>query len=106
MPNFPITGVVRPLSGSSAINNQVPLTSGWILLIVGVIILIFIIFFRKKFERSKSEKYETEEQTNLLNPLMINSFQKKYLDIKNKLIKKGLSEEKAEKCIEYIISSA
>jgi len=103
-----ITGIARPVEELPAVNpsQEIALTSGWLLLGIGIVLVIFIIFFKRRIGKEKNEQYEMDKNIQSINPDLVESFQSKYIQIKKALMKKGLSEDKANKCITYIVSPA
>jgi uncharacterized protein YlxW (UPF0749 family) len=100
-----ITGVARPVEKLPVNSSQeIALTSGWLLLGIGIALILFIIFFKKKFDKSKNEQYETGENVKLIRPVLLRSFQKKCADVRKSLTKKGLSKAEINRCLEYITS--
>jgi len=96
--NFPMTGVINPISKVS--REQVQLASGWLLAAIGLIILVFIVFFKRKLGKRK------KDYSNLIKPASARAFQKSYLKIKATLMKKGLSENEAKEYVSNLLSEA
>ena len=102
-----LTGVVRPVEEVPLLNSsqEIALSSGWIILIAGIVTIIAMIIYQK-FRKSRSEEYEAEENVKSVKHSLVNSLRKDYTRIKKVLVKKGLSEYKVQKCIDYIIYSS
>ena len=93
-----MTGVVRPETGAAEIPEAVQLASGWILGAIGLIIVLFIIFFKRKMGR-KPEIVRIVESIS-------SSVVKDYLKSRERLIaalaRKDISESKIKECIDFI----
>ena len=96
-----ITGVARPIEKTSLANSsqEISLASGWILLGIGIMLIIFIIFFKRKFG---GKKPEIERVIDSISPRIIRAYYKSTENMEKALKRKGLSDSKIDKCFNYL----
>jgi len=98
MVNFPMSGVVRPESSAEVNTEAVQLASGWLLLGIGIVLIIFIVFFKKKL----GKKPELERIIDSISPRIVNNYKKAAENLEKALEKKGVPAGKIDYCLEYI----
>ena len=94
----PLTGVVRPEAQVTPQQEAIALASGWILGVVGLIILIFIIFYKRKFRARKGKaaikfKINMAEYDEIIRPYIL------------KAVKKGYSEKEIKKILKSCLKA-
>ena len=98
MVNFPMSGVVRPESSAAVNTEAVQLASGWLLLGVGIVLVIFIFLFKGKI----GKKPELERVIDSISPRIVNNYKKAADNLEKELEKKGLSAGKIDDCFNIV----
>ena len=93
-----MTGVVRPETGAAEIPEAVQLASGWILGAIGLIIVLFIIFFKRKMGR----KPEIVRIVESISSSVVKDYLKSRERLIAALVRKDISESKIKECIDFI----
>ena len=96
-----ITGVARPVEETPIINSSkgISLASGWLLLGIGIVLVIFIIFFKRKFG---GKKPEFERVIDSISPRIIRAYYKATDNLEKALKRKGLSDRKINGFFDYL----
>ena len=101
MSNFPMTGVVNPMSEATANSEAVQLASGWLLLGIGIVLVIFIVLFKRKL----GKKPELARIIDSISPRIVNNYKKAANNLEKELERAGLSGSKIEDCFSLIKKS-
>jgi len=93
-----VTGVVRPESSAASQQEAVQLASGWLLLGIGIVLVLFIIFFKRKI----GKKPELERAIDSISPGIVRAYKKAAENLEKALERKGLSGSKIDECFDYV----
>jgi hypothetical protein len=94
-----LTGVARPVEHLPVNSSQeIALTSGWLLLGIGIVLIIFIFLFKRKL----GKKPRLERVIDSISPRIIRAYYKSTENMEKALKRKGLSDSKIDKCFNYL----
>jgi hypothetical protein len=93
-----MSGIVRPESSAAVNTEAVQLASGWILLGVGIVLVIFIVLFKGKI----GKKPELEKIIDSISPRIVNNYKKAAENLGKALEKKGLPNGKIDDCFNIL----
>ena len=93
-----MTGVVRPENSAASQQEAVQLASGWLLLGIGIVLVIFIVFLKRKI----GKKPEFEMVIDSISPRIIRAYYKAEDNLEKALKRKGLSDRKINGFFDYL----